>query len=220
MAHRQDQHPCTLRVGDAVRVFSQTHDEWLEAEVVHFVGDHQVRVEFVVDGRRCGKTLHVRSGQLAAPAGPLGQPRGGAPSAGGTREREGVPQAKRRPCNADEARATIDPAAGSAGHEVRRCADVARKGDKAALGALLRAADAAGALLEEGSLQRLAEGGSDEAGRVIAELAAKGDKRAEWALDALGIGARAPDDPTCSPASSDDCTCMLLAAASALCPPR
>lgn len=61
VARTGDHRPRALHVGDVVRVFSRLADKWVGAEVVEFVKDHYVRVEYEVGEQWCGKTLHMHS---------------------------------------------------------------------------------------------------------------------------------------------------------------
>merc|ERR1719261_2358424 len=57
-----------LRIGDPVWVFSQTANAWKQGEVVKFVEQDSIRVEYRVDREWHGKTMHLHSEHLSIPS--------------------------------------------------------------------------------------------------------------------------------------------------------
>ena len=58
-----------LHVGDVLRVFSRSTDDWVDGELVEFVEDNCVRVKYVVGKYWCRKTINLHSEHLRVPSG-------------------------------------------------------------------------------------------------------------------------------------------------------
>ena len=65
---RSEYRPGALHVGDAVYVFSQSADDWVDAQVVKLAEDNYVRVKCEVGKSWHCKTLHLHSERLKIPS--------------------------------------------------------------------------------------------------------------------------------------------------------
>jgi hypothetical protein len=65
---KRDHRPGALDEGDPVQVFSRSADKWVEGEIVTFVEDNFVRVEYYLEDNLFGKTLHLHSEHLVIPS--------------------------------------------------------------------------------------------------------------------------------------------------------
>ena len=59
--------PGALREGDSVRVFCRSVAEWVDGQIMKFVEDSFVRVEYDVGEERHGKIMHLHSDHLVIP---------------------------------------------------------------------------------------------------------------------------------------------------------
>lgn len=66
-ARKSDNCPGALNEGDSVRVFSRSADKWVDGEIIEFVEDDFVHVEYEVGERPCGKILTMHSEHLIIP---------------------------------------------------------------------------------------------------------------------------------------------------------